>query len=426
MHASKWHEESVVGGVMVWSEDERGPWPTEILALEPEHFDDCKLAKIWWAVAELIGGGHGCDLPAVAAKVEEHGHKGMASLLAELNNHGLACNLGHHAACVWDAGQSRLLKARLKDAVERSDGGIEDVAAGVADALRGAQRICGASGGLIHVREPLREALARIEMLSKNPDAMRFVKTGLKDLDRVLVLEESALTVVAGRPGMGKTAFAGLVARSASKNITKGSTCVFSLEMSAVAVVTRLIQGESKISKTDLGNPAVMPEMMSGINRLHGSDLYFDDRAGLTPTEMIEALRRQGRVRLVIVDYLQLAKTDASIERQDLRVGAITKALKGIAKTFRCHVLALAQLNRGVESRKPPVPMMSDLRDSGAIEEDADNVVFLYREDYYDKRTDRKGEADIIISKQRNGATDTVRAAWLPQYQIFADLDNRR
>jgi replicative DNA helicase len=160
------------------------------------------------------------------------------------------------------------------------------------------------------------------------------------------------------------------------------------------------------------------PVLMDAIDKTHHLDLWIDDRAGIGVSQIRQSLMRLPRVRMVVVDYLQLVATSADIERHDLRVGAITKALKAIAKDLGCHVIALSQLNRRVEERRPPRPQVSDLRDSGNIEEDADNVLMLYRPAYYDARADET-EAEIIIGKQRNGPTGAVTVGWSSDRQMF-------
>jgi replicative DNA helicase len=151
----------------------------------------------------------------------------------------------------------------------------------------------------------------------------------------------------------------------------------------------------------------------------------IDSRSNINTDSMRHALERVGDVRLVVLDYLQLAKMDAKLERQDLRVGAVTKGLKAIAKEFDCHVIALSQLNRGVESRESKRPAISDLRDSGNIEQDADNIWMLYRDDYYNDETQDKGIAEINVAKNRHGSTGVVKVSWRPEIQTFGSLARR-
>ncbi len=420
MEPVAWHERSTIGGVIA---HKNGGYPSEVLSLEPEHFTEQRHAHIWTAVAELIGSGEPTDAASVYEKLVGYGHPGLGSYLVELGmNFPLTANLDHHAKKVWGAGQQRLLKSRIDEIVKRSNGeSFEDVAGGVLDAVRATERIC-EGRGLVHMQEPLREALSRLEKQATDPDSLRCCSTGLRDLDEKLTLEEGAMTIVAGRPGMGKTAFAAGIARDCARDITKGAVAMFSLEMSAVALVLRLMSREARVESKRLTDPRKQAQVAAAINRLWGAGLYFDDRGSIGPEEIHSALSRIDGVRLVVVDYLQLAKLDKKLERQDLRIGAVTKGLKRVAKAFSCHVLALSQLNRAVESRNPSRPQMSDLRDSGNIEEDADNVLFLYRDEYYEPETQDKGVAEVIIAKQRNGPQGVVRLAWMPQFQTFADL----
>jgi replicative DNA helicase len=423
--AAHWHEQAVIGGTMEWSLAKSEPLPNEVLTLEPEHFGDQRHGIIWMAIAELIGAGDPCDEVAVFGKLYQHGHQGYGAYLAQLGyEHALCANLSYHAEKVWELGQQRLLKSRVQDIVDRSDGSYEDVAGAVADAAQSVQRMC-SPGGLAHIREPLRQAVVRMEALSKNPDAMRCCKTGLDDFDAMLALEHKALSIIAGRPSMGKTAFAGGIAREIARDVTGGVVALFSLEMAAVQIIMRLIQREARVGKDGFANPRKQPTIANAVGRLWNACLYVDDRPGLSVSQMEAELKRVAPVRLILVDYLTLIKFDSGLDRHDLRVGEAVKGLKNLAKEFNCHTIALSQLNRKVEERSDKRPTMSDLRDSGAIEEHADNIVFLYRDEYYNPQSESRGHAEAIIAKQRNGKTGTVRLAFMPDFQLFAGLSRR-
>jgi len=419
----EWHERAVIGTTMAM---ETGPYPAAILALESEHFSVRNHAVIWTAIAELIGRGDPTDAVAVYGVLIKHGHNGHGHLLARLTwEHITTAGVDHHAKQVWEAGQQRLLRSRINDIVERGSGGsFEEISTGVLDAVRNAERFCD-NRGLVHVRQPMAEALTRLEKVATDPDALRCCRTGLADVDDQLTIENGSLTIVAGRPSMGKTAFAVGIARECSRDLTKGSVAIFSLEMSAVSLAIRLLAREARVPVKMLTNPRRQPQIAAALDRLSKSGLYLDDRGAIGPDEMSSTLARLGRVRLVVVDYLQLTRTSNAIDRHDLKIGAVTKGMKAIAKAHNCAVILLSQLNRRVEDRKPPRPLLSDLRDSGSIEEDADNVIMLYRGEYYDKTTSKPGVAEVMIVKQRGGPTADVEVAWMPEIQTFADLSRR-
>jgi replicative DNA helicase len=182
-----------------------------------------------------------------------------------------------------------------------------------------------------------------------------------------------------------------------------------------------MLAREGQVAMSTLPAKAAAGELADVAERVHSLNCYIDDRPNLSMAAVYSALSQINEpIRLVVFDYLQLAKMDESEKNHAVRVGQVTKGLKGIAKEFKCHVVGLSQLNRGVESRKPPRPELRDLRDSGNIEEDSDNVLALYRPSYYDK-SQPKDEAEIIILKQRNGDTGIVEVAWNAQTQTFRD-----
>ena len=414
-------ERAVVGGVCT----DGAELPPQRLRLAVDDFTDDITRALWSEISPMIASGDPIDQMTVSRKLLAAGHRGMCSALSEMCYSSVGpTNLYYYAGKLLEIGNHRRMMARIDELRACGDDQIETVARDVI-ALAQCQVSETGGGGLVHIREPLRLAVSRMEKLSKDPDSLRQCKTGLADVDALLYLEEGALTVIGARPGMGKTAFAGMIARHTGRDITRGPVALFSLEMSSVALVTRMISSEARTDARRMGEPRKIPAASAAIDRLMSSDIWFDDRSGLSVGEMSKSVGALGKVRVVVVDYLQLAKAGGE-ERQDLKIGAITKGLKALAKDHRTHVIALSQLNRAVEKReKNKRPMMSDLRDAGAIEEDADNVLFLYRDDYYDKQSQDKGTAEIIIAKQRNGATGTVRVAFSAEYLEFSDLSKR-
>jgi replicative DNA helicase len=409
----EWHERATIGGALNLDE---GQPPVEILALEPEHFEDRRHSIIWTAVCELLGGGHPVDQITIAAKLAEHGHKGLLALIAELAfTHCTNVNLGYHARQVWDAGQHRILRSRIDDVVERSDGdSFDEVKSGVLDAVKSIERLSDGRG-LVHVREPLRKALSALADQYENPDADLMGKTGLKDLDHLIRMKSGELSVIAARPSIGKSALAASIARDCARDPSR-KVCLFSLEMDALSLIIRLLQREAKTTAERLPELAHIGELIHPAERIGQANIYIDDRAAVSVDDIRAALKTISNPALVIVDYIQIAKLDQKLERQDIRIGAVTSGLKALAKEFACHVMALSQLSREAE-RGDGRPKLSHLRDSGAIEQDADIVLMLHRPD--DTVT---APTEIIVRKNRNGPTGTVSVAWFPEFQTFADL----
>ena len=282
-----------------------------------------------------------------------------------------------------------------------------------------------------HIRDVLGSVYNNLHELSTNPDAAHGTPTGFSGLDRVLVgMGSSDLILVGARPGMGKTSFALNIATNVAQS-TKKKVCVFSLEMSAEQLVTRILSSEALVDSHELRSGKLSSDSWEKIadasSRLASCDILIDDTSGLTVTEMKAKLRRVDNLGLVIVDYLQLMQSDRRIDNRVQEVAEISRALKIMAKELSVPIICCAQLSRGPESRTDKKPMLSDLRDSGAIEQDADVVMFLYRNEYY-KTDATPGEnnaaniAEVIIAKNRHGSTGTVKMGWIGQYTKFRTI----
>ena len=273
----------------------------------------------------------------------------------------------------------------------------------------------------------------KISSAAKNRGAVTGVPTGFKDLDGYLSgLQPSDFVLVAARPSMGKTAFVLNVAENVA--IKQGiTTAIFSLEMSNVQLVNRMLSLESTVDADKLRKGRLdssdWGKLIEGADSIAKSHLIIDDTPGISISELRSKCRKykmENDLGLVIIDYLQLMS--GSGRRSDNRqqeISDISRALKALARELNVPVVTLSQLSRAVEQRPDHRPMLSDLRESGAIEQDADVVMFLYRDDYYNKDTDIKGIAEIIIAKQRNGPIGTVKMAWIPEQTRFADLLDR-
>lgn len=282
-----------------------------------------------------------------------------------------------------------------------------------------------------HISEVLGSVYNNLHELSQDPDAVHGTPTGFSGLDRVLVgMGNSDLILVGARPGMGKTSFALNIATNVAQS-TKKKVCVFSLEMSAEQLVTRILSSEALVDSHELRSGKLSHDSWEKIaeasSRLACCDILIDDTSGLSVTEMKAKLRRVDGLGLVIVDYLQLMQSDRRIDNRVQEVAEISRSLKIMAKELSVPIICCAQLSRGPESRTDKKPMLADLRDSGAIEQDADVVMFLYRNEYY-KTDATPGEnntgniAEVIIAKNRHGSTGTVKMGWIGQYTKFRSI----
>jgi replicative DNA helicase len=267
--------------------------------------------------------------------------------------------------------------------------------------------------------------------MADNPNDITGVPTGFYDLDRMTSgLQAGDLVVLAARPSMGKTAFAVNIAEHVALN--EGlPVAVFSMEMGASQLAVRVVGSIGRIDQGHLRTGKLTdeewPRLADAIERLRTVSLHIDETPGLTPSELRANARRLarqcGKLGLIVVDYLQLMSgSTTGGDNRATELGEISRGLKMLAKELQCPVIALSQLNRSVEQRTDKRPMMSDLRESGAIEQDADIIMFIYRDDYYNKESKDPGVAEIIIGKQRNGPTGTVRLTFLKPLTRFESM----
>ena len=287
--------------------------------------------------------------------------------------------------------------------------------------------------GFRHIKDVLGDVYAHLHDLNTNKEATQGTQTGFSALDRVLAgLGKSDLVLVGARPGMGKTSFALNIATNVAKQ-TKKTVCIFSLEMSADQLVNRVLSSEALVSSYSLRTGELAPNDWENLARaageLAGCDILIDDTSGMTVTAMKAKLRRVKNLGMVIIDYLGLMSGDKHTDNRVQEVSEISRSLKIMAKELMVPIVCCAQLSRGPESRTDKKPMLSDLRDSGAIEQDADTVIFLYRSEYY-KTDDAAGQdtsiAEVIIAKNRHGSTGTVNMGWNGQFTKFVTIADER
>ena len=286
-------------------------------------------------------------------------------------------------------------------------------------------------GDYVPIKKVVINALEKIELASKTKGNVTGIATGFVDLDyKMAGLQPSDLILVAARPSMGKTAFVLNIAQYVAfhSNLT---TAIFSLEMSKEQLVNRLFSLESRVDAQALrsGNLADSDweKLIEGAGTIGRSNLIIDDTPGISISELRSKCRKyklEHDLKLVIIDYLQLMSgSGRNSDSRQQEISEISRSLKALARELNVPVIALSQLSRAVEQRPDHRPMLSDLRESGAIEQDADVVMFIYRDDYYNKDSENKNIAEIILAKQRNGPIGTVNLVWLPQYTKFANME---
>lgn len=437
-------EQAVIGSILSNNECYQRVSET----LKPEHFADPLHGKLYDAAARLIGRGQVVSAFSLKTYVENDPDLkavGGATYLAKLLGVSVdAIDAASYAALVRDQAVRRKLidlAAQLTaaayepqpdesaaDLIERTERGLYDLASGHVD------------GGFQGFSASLTESIKAAEAAYKRDGGMAGLATGLRNLDRMLGgLHRSDLVVLAGRPSMGKTALATNVAVHAAKAGQRVG--FFSLEMSCEQLATRILADEVGLSSHYIRegklNSAEFDRVMSASHALQDLPLSIDDTPALSIAGLrtrARRLQRQQGLDLVVVDYLQLADAAESRKREGRvqEVSEITRGLKALAKELDVPVLALSQLSRNVEGRSDKRPQLSDLRDSGTIEQDADVVMFVYREEYYLERSDKRGtpdhiasmgRADLIIDKQRHGPTGTVPVRFDAALTRFSDLE---
>jgi len=292
-----------------------------------------------------------------------------------------------------------------------------------------AEQGAGNRQGFEAINELLGRAVKRVEEMYRSDTALTGIATGFTNFDdKTSGLQKSDLIIIAGRPSMGKTSFAMNLAENAALH-NENSVAVFSMEMPGEQLALRMMSSLGRIDSHSLRTGKLddhdWPRLISSVNMLSKAKLFIDDSAALTPTELrarTRRLKREHGLDLVIVDYLQLMQVGGSTENRATEISEISRSLKALAKELQVPIVALSQLNRSVEQRPDKRPVMSDLRESGSIEQDADVILFIYRDEVYNPESADKGIAEIIIRKQRNGPIGTVRLSFLGQYTRFENL----
>lgn len=426
-------EQAVLGGLLLSSR----AWDSvaDVITEADFYREDHRL--IFRAVAELSDGGKPCDAVTVSEWFESHGLveqvDGGAYISQLASNTPSAANARAYAEIVRE---KSILRQLIDVGADITTGAFSLEGRTSRELLEEAERMVFAiadegqrSGStFVSVQEAINEAISKIQELHEHEGEITGIPTGFNDFDKMTAgLQDSDLIIVAGRPAMGKTTLAMNIAQHAALADDK-AVAVFSMEMSAVQLVMRLFSSLGQIDQTRLrtGNLDEMdwPKLTSAMTLLHKSKVFIDETPSLSPAELrarSRRLKREHDIGLIVVDYLQLMAVPGSRENRATEIAEISRSLKAIAKELHVPVIALSQLNRALEQRPDKRPVMADLRESGAIEQDADLIVFIYRDEVYNKETPEKGKAEIIIGKHRNGPTGKIELLFQGQWLRFVN-----
>jgi replicative DNA helicase len=424
-------ERALLGGLLI--DPDALPVAREVVA--PADFYRAAHGDVFAAMLALFEQNRPVDVNTLRQALEADGRLealgGLAYLVSLAQGVPTAANVAYYARIVKEKAIVRRLIETATGVAERAYGYEGDAEPFLREAEQAVFKISEDRIRLtfLPAREAVRGAFRQIERLYERKELVTGVPTGFVDLDKMTAgFQPSDLVVVAGRPSMGKTAFCLNVARYAAVE-AQVPVAVFSLEMSKEQIAFRLLGTESKVEFGRLRSGALAREEWPRLTRAAGTlaraPIFVDDTPALPVAELrakARRLKKEQNLGLVVVDYLQLLRGRPNVERREQEISEISRGLKAIAKELSLPVVALSQLNRQVESRGDRRPQLSDLRESGAIEQDADVILFIYRDEVYHPDSEAKGEAEIIIGKQRNGPTGLVRLAFLDRFTAFENL----
>lgn len=428
-------EQSLLGALML----DTSKWDDLSEMVEPADFYQPAHQSIFAAVQSLLNEAHPADMVTVAEQLEKQGELdevgGREYLLNLIDEAGDPFNAIAYAAIVRERSITRSLISTCSDLVDKAyDPSLADAGALLAEAERQVLQIAEArqgDGGLVSIKEIAKKALQDIEAKFEAGDSVTGLPTGFDEMDKMTAgLQNGDLIIVAARPSMGKTAFAMNLVEAALHAEKDTPTVVFSLEMPSAQLAGRMLSSMGRIDAQKLRTGKLerddFTKLTGAYKMLSSMNLHIDDTPGLGPNEMRARLRRLKReyngIAMIMIDYLQLMQIKGFAEGRTGEISEISRNLKAIAREFDCPVIALSQLNRSVEQRPNKRPMNSDLRESGAIEQDADIIIFLYRDEYYNPDSPDKGTGEIILGKHRNGPVGSLRLAYLNQYTRFENL----
>lgn len=429
-------EEAVLGGVLL---DNRAIDAVNQILVADDFYRESH-RKIFKALLDLDEVHEPADVVTLIDRLQVRGELeavGGAAAIADLAERtGTAANVSHYARIVKDKSVMRRLSEVATDIITQTSEGtgsvdqlLEDAEAAVFDISEG--RL---GKSFSKIDEVIEGTIQQIQNLFERKEAITGIPSGFYDLDKLTSgFQPGDLIIMAGRPSMGKSALAVNCGQYAAQHSGK-AVGLFSLEMSKESIAMRMLCCEARVSMTRVRNGTLadndLPRLAMAASRLAELPFFIDDTPSISVLELRAKARRLMRehrdgLGLIIVDYLQLMRAHQKVDNREQEISLISRSLKGLAKELKIPVLALAQLNRGVEARADKRPMMSDLRESGAIEQDADVISFIYRDEFYNKASPEEGIAEVIISKQRNGPQGTARLGFRGELTLFENLSSR-
>lgn len=427
-------EQAVLGAILLEAE----ALITSMERLRAEDFYSVSHQRIFEVMVSLGEDGEPIDLVTLTARLQDLGQLdevGGVSYLAKLAGAvPTAANVEYYAQIVEEKSMLRRLIRTATQIVSSGYTTEDDVGVLLSDAERRIMELSHnrSSSGFISIRDVLMDVFERVEFLYNHRGGVTGIPSGFTDLDKMTSgFQRNDLIILAARPSVGKTAFALNVAQNVAVRASE-TVAIFSLEMSAAQLVQRMICAESNVDATRMRTGDLKGDdwekLSMAIGSLSEAQIYIDDTPGITVADIrakCRRLKKEKNLGMILIDYLQLIQGRGKAgENRQQEVSEISRTLKMIARELEVPVIALSQLSRGVEQRQDKRPMMSDLRESGSIEQDADIVAFLYRDDYYDKETEKKNIIEIIIAKQRNGPVGTVELVFLKQFNKFVNLNH--
>ena len=430
-------EQAVLGGLLL----SNAAWDRIGDVLGEADFYRADHRVLWRAITKLVEDNHPADVLTVSEALKVTGELqdvgGLAYLHQLASGTPSAANIRRYAEIVRERSIMRRLAevgTMIADAAYSPQGREAKQLLDEAETriLEIGEKGGRSSESFLEMTKVLAEVMSRLDELSRNPAAVTGIATGYVDLDEQTTgLQPGDLIIVAGRPSMGKTSFALNIAEHVALEI-KLPVLVFSMEMGGTQLATRMLGSVGKVDaqalRTGRLTPSDWDRLGTALARLNEAPLLIDETPSLNPLELRARARRKkreyGGLGLIVIDYLQLMQgsESSSGENRATEISEISRGLKALAKELHCPVIALSQLNRSVETRTDKRPMMSDLRESGAIEQDADVIMFIYRDDYYNKDSKEPGVAEIIIGKQRNGPVGTVKLTFLKPLTKFDNM----
>lgn len=426
-------EQSILGAIIL--DNEALPKAIEILGGDEDFYRDFH-KRIYRAMLELFNRGEPVDIITLTdylRKTNELESIGGIAYLSFLANSILTpANVRHHAKIV----RGKALLRFLLSAASQITSKVYEDDLDADEMVDYAERVIFEIAekrikvSFANMKDVINDTFKTIEYLYEKKEAVTGIPSGFKDLDELTSgFQRGDLIIIGGRPGMGKTAFAMNIAQHVAINTTE-PVAIFSLEMSKEQLGIRMLCSEGMVNSSNVKKGQisrdVWSKLTSAASRLGGAPIFIDDSSAITVLEIRAKARRlkleHGGLGLVIIDYLQLMRSRGGFERREQEISDISRSLKALAKELKVPVIALSQLNRGVEQRPNKRPVLADLRESGAIEQDADVIIFLYREEIYNKTNPAiKGKAEVILEKQRNGPTDKINVTFLADSTRFVD-----